>query len=165
MATSLTEVRDKARLNSLGVPRAGDWLNTVPCKALGLHLRPLEFVTMALYRLGLTVFQVEGPCPACGQPNDQLGDHALGCAQRGERLYRHNALRDIIYQAAQQALLSPTREEKFLIPEHEAQRPGDVLIPNWISGQDTACDVTVISPLQKNRVIKAAEEAGSAQVI
>ena len=162
LATSMTEVRDKARLNSLGVPRSSDWLNTLPSKALGLHLKPLEFTTMVRYRLGLPVFQAEGPCPACGRHSDRLGDHALGCAQQGERIYRHNALRDIVFQSAQQACLSPTREERFLITERESERPGDVKIPNWISGQDCALDITVISPLQEARVRKAAEEAGSA---
>ena len=121
LATSTTEVREKARLNSLGLPRVGDWLNTVPCKALGLHLRSLEFVTMTRYRLGLPVFQVEGQCPAeCGLTNDRLGDHALGCAHRGKRLNRHNALRDIIFETAQQSLLSPTMEERSLIPNRES---------------------------------------------
>ena len=38
------EVRGIARLKSLGLPHAGDWLSVVPQPALGLHLRPPEFV-------------------------------------------------------------------------------------------------------------------------
>ena len=164
LAASMQEDRDKVRLNSLGMMRAGDWLNTVPSKALGLHMRPLEFLTSVKYRLGLPVFIVEGPCTACGRPSDRYGDHALGCAQQGERLSRHNTLRDAIYQAAQQAVLSPTREERYLLSQQgrELERPGDVLIPNWTSGMDTALDITVISPLQASEVKKATEESGSA---
>ena len=36
----MVDERGKARLNSLAMLRAGDWLNTVPVRALGLHLRP-----------------------------------------------------------------------------------------------------------------------------
>ena len=36
----LVQERDKARLNSLSMQGAGDWLKAVPGRALGLHLRP-----------------------------------------------------------------------------------------------------------------------------
>ena len=36
--------REKAKLGSLSLPHAGDWLNCAPIKSLGLHLRPSEFV-------------------------------------------------------------------------------------------------------------------------
>ena len=49
------EVRERARLASLSLPHAGDWLNTAPLTALGLHLRPREFVLVVKYRLGLPV--------------------------------------------------------------------------------------------------------------
>ena len=32
------EVRERARLRSLTLPHAGDWLNTAPLTALGLHM-------------------------------------------------------------------------------------------------------------------------------
>ena len=57
------EDRDRARLASLGLQHAGDWLNTAPLKALGLHLRATEFILMVKFRLGLPVFDSEGPCP------------------------------------------------------------------------------------------------------
>jgi hypothetical protein len=42
--TELGVTREIARLASLGLPHAGDWLNVVPSPALGLHLRPTEFI-------------------------------------------------------------------------------------------------------------------------
>ena len=45
--TELGVLRDIARLASLGLPHAGDWLNVVPSPALGLHLRPTEFIVSA----------------------------------------------------------------------------------------------------------------------
>ena len=61
------EEREKARLLSISLDHAGDWLNTPPLIALGLHLRPVEFVLVVKYRLGLPVFVQSGPCPACLQ--------------------------------------------------------------------------------------------------
>ena len=66
-------VRDLARLSSLGLKYAGSWLSVVPSTALGLHLRPAEFVPMVRYRLGINVYSSEGNCPACGNQSDKRG--------------------------------------------------------------------------------------------
>ena len=54
-------VRDETRLASLNLRHAGDWLNVVPSNALGLQLKSREFRIATLYRLGMPVFQMEGP--------------------------------------------------------------------------------------------------------
>ena len=64
--TTAGEIREIARLKSLRLPHAGEWLNVVPSPSLGLHLRPLEFVLVLKYRLGISLYPVAGPCPACG---------------------------------------------------------------------------------------------------
>ena len=56
---------------------AGDWLNNAPLKALGLHLRPPEFVLTVKYRLGMPVFDREGPCPACLRMSDVYGGESF----------------------------------------------------------------------------------------
>jgi hypothetical protein len=53
------------------------------------------------------------------------------------------------------AALGPAKEERALIPGSDA-RPADVLIPSWISGKDTALDVTVVNPLQTQMLDQAA---------
>ena len=68
---------------------AGDWLQAIPCKSLGLHLRRTEFVLAGRYRLGMPVFS-----------------SGIG----GERIARHNHVMDAIYQVAVQAGLDPRRE-------------------------------------------------------
>jgi hypothetical protein len=153
------EVREKARLGSLALPHAGDWLNTAPLTALGLHLRQAEFVLVVKYRLGMKVYEKEGPCPACLRPSDRLGDHALSCGTGGERISRHNHLRDAIYETAVAAGLGPTKEGRFLLPGAD-RRPADVLIPNWTGGRDTALDVTVVNPLQAATLAGAATTPG-----
>ena len=155
------EDREKARLASLGLQHAGDWLNTPPLKALGLHLRAAEFVMVAKYRLGLPVFDTAGPCPACLRMSDIYGDHALCCGTGGERISRHNALRDAIYETAVAAGLSPTKEGRFLLPGTD-RRPADVFVPRWAGGLDAALDVTVVTPLQHATLTGAATTPGFA---
>ena len=77
--------REVARLNSLTLPYAGSWLLTPPIAVLGLHLRPTEFTLAARYRLGINVYDSDGPCPACQQFSDAKGDHALCCGRYGDR--------------------------------------------------------------------------------
>jgi hypothetical protein len=151
LVQSLSVKRDKARLASLGLPHAGDWLNVIPSPVLGLHVRPQEFRYSVLYRLGAPVYPSAGPCPACKKDSDRYGDHAIVCGSHGERIARHNQLRDAIYSVAASSNLAPRKEENALLPGTSA-RPADVLIPNWTGGRDTALDVTVVSPLLTDRV-------------
>ena len=97
----------------------------------------------------------------CSAPSDRMGDHALGCRKYGERIARHDMLRDVIFEAAASAALAPAKEEPHLLPG-TAARPGDVLIRRWHDGKDGALDVTVTGPLAKTNVRAAAVQPGSA---
>ena len=57
------EVEVRARLQSLTLPHAGDWLHAAPILALGLHMQPQEFFLAVAYRLGLPHYRVEGLDP------------------------------------------------------------------------------------------------------
>ena len=81
----------------------------VPVRALGLHLRPREFAVAVKYRLGMRGFPESGPCTSCGEDSDEFGDHAIGCGKEGERIVRHNVLRDALHHTAKQASLAPAR--------------------------------------------------------
>ena len=146
---------------SLGLPHASDWLSVCPSPALGLHMRGPEFICALKYRLGVPLYGSEGECPACSLPCDRMGDHALSCAQYGERIARHNVLRDIIFETAASAALAPAREGRHLLPGQGA-RPADILLPRWSDGKDAALDVTVTSSLATSHVAGAAAAAGSA---
>ena len=155
------DVREVARISSLSLPHAGDWLNTPPLTALGLHLRSSEFVLAVKYRLGLPVYDRAGPCPACLRPSDAMGDHAMCCGSGGERISRHNALRDAIFDTAASAGLAPVKEGRFLLPGDD-RRPADVLVPHWAGGRDVALDVTVVHPIQAATMPNAATTPGFA---
>ena len=145
----------------MSLPHAGAWLNVVPSPALGLHLRASEYTVALKLRLGMPVYTSTGPCPACRAPSDKLGDHALCCANEGERIARHNALRDALYSIAAAASLGPAKEVRFLLPGSD-RRPADVFLPYWTGGRDTAWDVTVTHPLQAATVARAASCPGHA---
>ena len=154
------EAREIARMASLGLPHAASFLSVVPSPSLGLHLRAAEFVPVLKYRLGIPVYSADGHCPACHSYSDRMGDHSLGCAKTGDRIARHNMLRDVLFEAAASADLGPCKEERHLLPGTVA-RPGDVTIRRWSNGKDGAIDVTVTSPLSPSNVAGAAAEAGA----
>ena len=159
---SLLTIRSKALFNAVQLPHAGDWLNSVPCKALGLHLLPQEFRWAAQYRLGLPIYadtNTKQICPSCSRQSDPFGDHAVGCPAEADRIHRHDRLRDALFSAAQAAALAPRKEVPHLIPGSQS-RPADLFLPAWRRGAPTAVDVTVISPLQSQLVSQSAITPG-----
>ena len=74
---------------------------------------------------------------------------------------RHNAIRDVVFLAAQSAALAPSKETPNLLAG-SAERPADVLLPNWCQGKSAALDIHVISPLQSATVAEAAYNQGYA---
>ena len=164
LATTISELgstRDIARLASLGLPNAGAWLNVVPSPALNLHLRPSEFLVSVKYRLGMDIFPTAGKCTACPLQSDTKGDHAISCGYEGERIARHDHLRNALYNTCSQACLGPSREVRDLVAGSGA-RPADLFLPYWTGGMDTALDITVVNPLQAGMVEQAAVTPGHA---
>ena len=156
-------IRNKARLNSLSLPHAGDWLDVIPSPALNLNLNTRSFAAAVCYRLGLPVTTPK-PCHAssCGQLQDELGDHAMHCnSDHGMRGGRHDRLRDKVFKEAQLASLNPTSERPNLIAA-SLSRPADVFLPNWLDGRRVALDVSVTSPTQERLLLRAAKTPGVA---
>ena len=50
------------------------------------------------------------------------------CAGNADRIARHNAIRDVLFNSAQSAALAPTKEAPSLVPGSSA-RPADILLP------------------------------------
>ena len=100
-------------------------------------------------------------CPECHSPADIFGDHQVGCSGNGDRVAWHNAIRDVVFLAAQSAALAPSKETPNLLAG-SAERPADVLLPNWCQGKSAALDIHVISPLQSATVAEAAYNQGYA---
>ena len=105
LVSSATSIRSRALALSSSLPHAGDWLNVIPSSSLGLHLQDQEFKCCLRYWLGVPLHSNPYPCPECSATADPFGDHQVGCGGNGDRISRHNAVRDVIFAAAQSAAL------------------------------------------------------------
>ena len=72
---------------STAIPHAGDWLNVVPSRALGLHLQDWEFRVSLQYWLGLQMADELTPCSMCRSAGDPHGDHQVGCGGNGDQIH------------------------------------------------------------------------------
>ena len=72
----------------------------VPSSALELPMHTLEFLMVARYCLGLTLYRQEGPCPSCHHFSDALGNHAMCYGSGGERISHHIHLRNHLHDTA-----------------------------------------------------------------
>ena len=163
LLSSAPDTRARALALSSALPHAGDWLNAVPSSSLGLHLQDREFRLCLDYWLGIRLMDHETTCPCCasGKKADPMGDHHVGCGGNGDRIHRHDSLRDTLFAAAQSAALAPRKEVPALITG-SASRPADIFLPNWSRGRPAALDVTVISTLQNLTLAGAAATQGHA---
>ena len=161
LMSSAPSIRARALALSTALPHAGDWLNGVPSAALGLRLQDREFRSCLRYWLGVPLHSAPYSCPECRATADEFGDHQVGCGGNGDRISRHNTVRDVLYSAAQSAALAPTREAIGVVPNSHS-RPADILLPTWRHGRPTALDVHIISPLQQSTVHEAASTPGHA---
>ena len=109
LLSSAPSSRDRALAHSSALPHAGDWLNGMPSTALGLHLHDPEFRCCLRYWLGVPLHSTSYSCPECCSTADPYGDHQVGCGGNGDRIARHNAIRDVLFHAARSAVLAPTR--------------------------------------------------------
>jgi hypothetical protein len=151
---------DKARLHSLSAKYASAWLLAIPNVALGLKFTNDQFRCLLRLTLGLPIYPTQRQCPSCrSAPLDVFGHHSLMCASGGDRITRHNILRDCIFSLCQSAGLSPRKEEQH--PD-ALTRPGDVFLPTWTLGRPAALDITVTYPLQAATICHAAGTSGFA---
>ena len=140
---------------------ASDYLNSIPSHYYGLSMLPQNFQLTLQYRLGLPIYTTVNPiCPACGKQMDPYGDHTVVCATENERICRHDALCDAIFEQASHAGLFPKKEPRSLVPDCQ-RRPGDVYIPHW-RNRPHAFDVAVTSPLCTSNLQQASANTGAA---
>ena len=112
----------------------------------------------------------------CGEVLDRWGDHALSCCCGGDRVLRHNAVRNVVYSAVAEftsvspelekpALLLPpenTRSRRYPprrpsfvspVPPAASRRPADVWVPR--GGSADAWDFSVSSLLRSSHLSSA----------
>ena len=107
-ASSSTDVaipQIKSHLQRLDSPHANAWLSARPSSMDGSDciLPPRIFRTAVARLLGQPVFSNSLPCPLCEQTMDLYGDHPLCCKKSGDRITRHNRLRNLVPASSPQS--------------------------------------------------------------
>ena len=91
---------------------------------------------------------------------DIFGHHASVCLVFGDRIRRHNILRDILHDFCSLAVWGPTKEVPHIFPS-SSERPADIFVPNFSLGKDLVLDVAVTCPIQHKHLLEAAQIAAS----
>ena len=108
-----------AHLSLLRIPGAGVWLFAIPVSLESCIPAPL-FRVSSRRRLRMPIWTQDTSCTLCGQAMDQWGDHALVCGCGGDRVTRHNLVRDVVHSAANnQARLGAVLEKPGLLLPHD----------------------------------------------
>ena len=79
---------------------------------------------------------------------DVFGHHAVVCDCSGDRIKRHNAIRDCLFDSCVAACWAPVKETPFLLAG-SSERPADIFIPNFSHGKGLVIDTAVTCPLQR----------------
>src|SRR5689334_7577074 len=80
------------------------------------------------------------------QPFDCYGDHAACCKRNSDIIVRHNRLRNLVHRFAEEGLLSPVLEKRFLFG------PTSVTVPCWRDSKGLAVDVAVTSTFSRRNI-------------
>ena len=145
--------RQKAVLECLRAPHAQDFLSVAPIDGLGQHMSAVEYRTILKYRLMIPLFTEGAPCPICHKMClDSFGEHAVHCKDMPGFKYRHDFVRDVLFDILKRAGISAKKEApvNFLTDPKDGRsslRPADILIFSWVQGKHACVDLTGVSPL------------------
>ena len=157
---------DQATLRSECEDGAKNFFEVVPNRFLGLAVAAAEFVTETRYRLCIPDGTQETWCPLCDQVLDTRGHHARICCAGGDRVLRHNRVRNENFRFCCTAGAHPELEKYgLLLPSRPSdgarslRRPADVYLPCWTGGFPAALDFAVTAPQRQGIVSIAAVES------
>ncbi|KAK2455796.1 hypothetical protein QL285_003218 [Trifolium repens] len=145
--------RQKVVFGCLQAAHAQDFLLTIPIDGLGQHMSPVEYRTILKYRLMIPLFPVDEVCPVCRKAClDKFGEHAVHCRELPGFKYRHDLVRDVLFDVFKRAGVSVKKEVpvNFLTDPLEGRstlRPADILVYGWVGGKHACVDLTGVSPL------------------
>ena len=127
-------------MECLQQPHTQDFLTVIPIEGLGQHMSPIEYRAILKYRLMIPLFPVDEPCPVCHKVAlDKFGEHAVHCKELPGFKYRHDLVRDVLFDVLRRAGISAKKEApvNFLtdfIERRSTLRPADVLVFGWAGG-------------------------------
>lgn len=138
-------IRDQLKLQLQTAPHAAKWMSVTPSPNMGTAMGPIEYRLMLRWWLGapiLSARQAAAACPMCSQPLDCFGDHLVACNRNGIHA-RHTALQ----MGLSQVLRTAGIPHKLEVMGLGMDRPADLLLDNWATGQAAAVDLTISHPL------------------
>ncbi|XP_026391994.1 uncharacterized protein LOC113287446 [Papaver somniferum] len=140
--------RDTILWKSNRLDHAQDYLKAIPICGLNQTLGPRQFRAVVSYRLGVHIFNTIDGCACCKRKMDVYGDHALHCASEVGIKFRHDFVRDVISDIFYKAGVAARKEVNLGLSSDDGKdlKPVDILVYNWVNGQDFYFDVTGVSP-------------------
>ncbi|KAJ0900450.1 putative RNA-directed DNA polymerase [Helianthus annuus] len=144
-------------INGVFGPHAQDFLTVIPIEGLGQCMSAVEYRSVLKYRLMIPLYPEDEPCPVCRKVClDSFGEHALHCKELHGFKYRHDLVRDVLFDVLKRAGIAAKKEApvNFLTDPKEGRsslRPADVLVFGWSGGKHACIDLTGVSPLASFR--------------
>nr|GEX23007.1 ribonuclease H-like domain-containing protein [Tanacetum cinerariifolium] len=141
-----------------------DFLLAILIDGLGQHMSSAEYRTIIKYRLIFPLFSIDAICPVCRKTClDSFGEHAVHCKELPGFKYRHDMVRDVLFDICRRDGISTKKEApvNFLtnpLDERSTLRPADVLVFGWVGGKHACVDLTGVSTLVElnSRVLQRA---------
>ncbi|GKD15028.1 hypothetical protein Tco_1199435 [Tanacetum coccineum] len=80
-------------------------------EGLGQHMSPVEYRTILKYRLMISLFSVDAICLVCRKAClDSFGEHAVHCKELTGFKYRHDMVRDVLFDICRRVRVSAKKE-------------------------------------------------------
>ncbi|GJR33665.1 hypothetical protein Tco_1209349 [Tanacetum coccineum] len=120
----------------------------------------------------IPLFPVDAICPVCRKAClDSFGEHAVHCKELPSFKYRHDMVRDVLFDICRRAGISAKKEApvnfvNFLTDGRSTLRPADVLVFGWVEGKHACVDLTGLSLFVRlsSRGVSDALKAASCKV-
>ncbi|GJV74904.1 hypothetical protein Tco_1506488 [Tanacetum coccineum] len=139
--------------SSLRASHAQDFLLAILIDGLGQHMSPVEYRTILKYRVMISLFLVDAICHVSRKTClDSFGEHAVHCKELPGFKYKHDMVRDILFDICRCVGISSKKEApvNFLTDpsdERSTLRPADVLVFGRVKGKHACVYLTGVSPL------------------
>jgi len=116
-------------------------------------MSPVEYRTILRYRLMISLFPIDEVCLVCRKTClETFGEHAVHCKELPGFKYKHDFVRDVLFDIFRRAGISVKKEEpvNFLtdpLDKRSTLGHADVMVYGWVGGKHVCVDLTGVSPL------------------
>ena len=146
-----------ARLIAATALHSGDFLNAVPCSAVGTRLDDTSLRLAIALRLE-AIMCAPHTC-VCGIQVGGDGTHGLACRKSAGRQMRHNAVNDLIKRALVSANVPSLLEPNSLCRD-DGKRPDGLTVLPWANGRCLVWDFTCPDTLAASHLNRAVLGSG-----